>query len=290
MSSRDSDQVAMTHFTSQTTAAAILDGWRHEILEQASVSSFGPKELSLRLYSRYGMNDPTEYLHDPRTASGGIGSGPGSGSSPTRLVFPDTAFIYCGAKEIEDESLDRLDLWRSYGANGHGIAITTTWNRKGLAEDGFDILEVKYVDDAELIKNRKRYVRLQREIEKAIAAKNDDKAAKLHKKRMRLEVGYKGADYESEDELRIVYYAGDKSGAVPPILNFSAESGRLRAYVTRKVKVGVGQTLSGVYVTIGPRVPEYEASHWKMMADWTMRQLGLSGGRLACQSQLTYVG
>ena len=292
MPSKDPDQVAMTHFTSQSAAAAILDGWRQEILKQASasVSKFGPKELSLRLYSRYGMNDPTEHLHNPRTATGGIGSRRGGGASRTRLVFPDTTFIYCGAREIKDESLDRLDLWRAYGANGHGIAITTTWSKKGLADDGFDILKVKYVDNAELAKNRKRYVRLQSDIDKAIAAKRVDRAATLHKRRMDLEVGYKGADYESEDELRIVFYAGDKSGVVPPILNFSAESGRLRAYVTRKVKVGVGQTLSGLYVTIGPRVPAYEASHWRMMADWTVRQLGLSGGRLARQSQLNYVG
>ena len=107
---------------------------------------------------------------------------------------------------------------------------------------------------------------------------------------MELELGYKGADYKSENEIRIVCYAGDQSGVVPPILKFSAESGRLRAYVTRKVKVGVGQTLSGLYVTIGPRVPEYEASHWKMMVDWTVRQLGLSGSRWACQSELPYVG
>ena len=290
MLSKDPDQVAMTHFTSQSAAAAILDGWRQEIQDQSSVSRFGPKELSLRLYSRYGMNDPTEHLHAPRTASGGIGSRRGGGASRTRLVFPDTTFIYCGAREIEDESLDRLDHWRAYGANGHGIAITTTWSKKGLADDGFDVLEVKYVDDAELAKNRKRYVRLQREIDKSIAAKKYSRAEKLHKKRMSLEVGYKGADYESEDELRIVYYAGDKSGVVPRILTFSAESGRLRAYVTRKVRVGVGQTLSGLYITIGPRVPEYEASHWKLMADWTVRQLGLSGGRLARQSELTYVG
>ena len=282
MASKEPDPVAMTHFTSQTAAAAILDGWRHEILEQDSASKFGPKELSLRLYSRYGMNDPTEYLHEPRKA--------GDGSGRSRLVFPDTAFIYCGAKEIDDEALDRLDLWRAYGADGHGIAITTIWSRKGLADDGFDILKVKYVTTDRFEKLKDQYEELQTEIEKAIAAKEDDKARKLHIKRMELEVGYKGADYKSEDELRIVYYAGDKSGVVPPILTFSAESGRLRAYVTRKVKVGVGQTLSGLYVTIGPRVPEYEASHWKMMADWTVRQLGLSGSRWACQSELTYVG
>ncbi len=285
MPSKDPDRVAMTHFASQAAAAAILDGWRHEVLKQeASPTFFGPKELSLRLYSRYGMNDPTEYLHDPRAASGGTGSG------GTRLVFPDTAFIYCGAKEIEDEALDRLDLWRAYGANGHGIAITTVWSKKGLAGDGFDILEVEYASDAELAKNKNRYEELQKEIEEAIAARENDKAEKLHRERMKLEVGYKGADYESEDEVRIVHYAGDKSGAVSPMLNFSAAGGRLRAYVTRPVKVGAGQTLSGLYVTIGPRVPEHEASHWKMMADWTVRQLGLSGGRLARQSELTYVG
>ena len=285
------DRVAMTHFTTQGTAARILDGWRHEVLSQTSASEdFGPKELSLRLYSRYGMDDPTEYLHDPRKAAGGIGSQREDGSSRSRLVFPDTAFIFCGSREIENEALDRLDSWRAYGADGKGIAITTTWSKIGLTEDGLDILNVKYVPTAQLDELKNQYEKLQTEIDKAIADKNDNKTRDLHKKRMELEVGYKGADYKSENEIRIVYYAGDQSGVVPPILKFSAESGRLRAYVTRKVKVGVGQTLSGLYVTIGPRVPEYEASHWKMMADWTVRQLGLSGSRWACQSELPYVG
>ena len=282
MGSTEPDRVAMTHFTSQAAAAGILDGWRHEILKQASTAKFGPKELSLRLYSRYGMNDPTEYLHEPRKA--------GDGSGRSRLVFPDTAFICCGAREIKDESLDRLDFWRAYGADGHGIAITTIWSKKGLVDDGLDILKVQYVTAARFEKLRKQYRGLQTEIDQAVADKDKDRAKELHKQRMKLEVGYKGSDYKSEDELRIVYYAGDESGVVPPILTFSAESGRLRAYVTRKVKVGVDQTLSGLYVTIGPRVPKYEASHWTMMADWTVRQLGLSGSRWTCQSKLTYVG
>ena len=281
----------MTHFTSQEAAAQILDGWRHEMLKQTSASEkFGPQELSLRLYSRYGMNDPTEYLHDPRKAGGGIGSQREDGLSHSRLVFPDTAFIYCGSREIKNEALDRLDLWRAYGADGKGIAITTIWSKKGLADDGFEILNVKYKTTAQLDKLKNQYEKLQTEINKAIEEKNKDKAEELHKKRMAREVGYKGSDYKSEDELRIVFYAGDKSGEVPPILHFSAESGRLRAYVTRKVKVGVGKTLSGLYVTIGPRIPEYEVSHWNMMADWTVRQLGLSGSLRTCQSKLTYVG
>ena len=175
-------------------------------------------------------------------------------------------------------------------ADGHGIAITTIWSKKGLADDGLDILEVKYFTVAEFEELKNQYEEIQTEIDKAIDDNDNDRARALHKKRMNLEVGYKGSDYKSEDEIRIVYYAGDESGVVPPILNFSAESGRLRAYVTRKVKIGVGRTLSGLYVTIGPRVPEYEVSHWKMMADWTVRQLGLSGSRLTCQSKLTYVG
>ena len=154
----------------------------------------------------------------------------------------------------------------------------------------FEILNVKYKTTAQFDKLKNQYEKLQTEINKAIEEKNKDKAEELHKKRMAREVGYKGSDYKSEDELRIVFYAGDKSGEVPPILHFSAESGRLRAYVTRKVKVGVGKTLSGLYVTIGPRIPEYEVSHWKMMADWTVRQLGLSGSLQTCQSKLTYVG
>ena len=280
----------MTHFTSQAAAAGILDGWRHEILKQDSASKFGPKELSLRLYSRYGMNDPTEYLHDPRKTDGGIGRQREDGSSPSRLVFPDTAFIYCGSREIKNEALDRLDSWRAYGADGKGIAITTIWSKKGLAEDCLDILQVKYVSTAQLAKHKSQYEKLQTEIDNAIKDKHTDKAKELHKKRMDLEVGYKVSDYKSEKEIRIVYYAGDQSSVVPPILTFSAESDRLCAYVTRKVKVGVEQTLSGLYVTIGPRVPEYEASHWKMMADWTVRQLGLSGSQRTCQSELTYVG
>ena len=139
MQSNENDRVAMTHFTSQEAAAQILDGWRHEMLKQTSASEeFGPKELSLRLYSRYGMNDPTEYLHDPRKAGGGIGSQREDGLSHSRLVFPDTAFIYCGSREIKNEALDRLDLWRAYGADGKGIAITTIWSKKGLADDGFE--------------------------------------------------------------------------------------------------------------------------------------------------------
>ena len=282
MGSTEPDRVAMTHFTSQAAAAGILDGWRRELLKQPSGATFGPREVSLRLYSRYGMNDPTEYLHEPRKA--------GDGSGRSRLVFPDTAFICCGAREIEDEALDRLDHWRAYGADGHGIAITTIWSKKSLMDEGLEILKVKYVDNARFEKLRDQYRRLQEKIDKAVVDKNKDRAKELHKQRMKLEVGYKGLDYKSEDEFRIVYYAGDESGVVPPILTFSAESGRLRAYVTRKVKIGVGQTLSGLYVTIGPRVPEYEASHWKMMADWTVRQLGLSGSRPTCQSELTYVG
>ena len=91
----------MTHFTSQEAAAQILDGWRHEMLKQTSASEkFGPQELSLRLYSRYGMNDPTEYLHAPPKAGGGIGSQREDGLSHSRLVFPDTAFIYCGSMEL----------------------------------------------------------------------------------------------------------------------------------------------------------------------------------------------
>ena len=67
MKSNEPDRVAMTHFTSQAAAARILDGWRHEMLSRpdSTPEYEGAKELSLRLYSRYGMNDPTEYLREP---------------------------------------------------------------------------------------------------------------------------------------------------------------------------------------------------------------------------------
>ena len=294
MGSHENDKIAITHFTSQYAAAQILNGWRHEILQQtlSPAKDFGPNELSLRLSSRYGMNDPTEQLHNPRTAAGSIGNQAEHRPRRTRLIFPDTAFIYCGSKAVKNEELNRLDLWRAYGANGQGIAITTVWSKKGLNADGYDILNVKYITTAKLASLKKQYENLQEKIDKAIADKLTDKARDLHKERMELEVGYKNSDYKSEDEIRIVYYAGDKSSSshIASTLNFTAEGDRLRAYITRKVSVGAGRTLSGLHITIGPRVPEYEASHWKLMADWTVRQLGLSDSRSTQQSKLTYVG
>lgn len=195
MQSNKDDQVAITHFTSQAAAAQMLNGWRHEMLRQIGASEeFGPRELSLRLYSRYGMNDPTECLHDPRLAGVGNNSRRKDGSGHGRLVFPDTAFIYCGSKATEQEELNRLDLWRAYGVDGKGIAITTIWSRKGLADDGFDILRVKYKETAQLDELKNRYDKLQSEISKAIEENNKNKAEELHKKRMVLEVGYKNSD------------------------------------------------------------------------------------------------
>ena len=125
----------------------ILDGWRREILNQTgSKDDFGPNEVSIRLSSRYGLNDPTEHLHAPRKIRGR----PVTKKSHGRLVFPDTAFVYCGAKAAENEVFDRLDLWRAYGADGNGIAITTAWSKAGLVESGLDVIEVEYVNDSEL--------------------------------------------------------------------------------------------------------------------------------------------
>ena len=113
------------------------------------------------------MNDPTEHVHDPRKAGGAIGRQREDGSTPSRLVFPDTAFIYCGSRETENEDLDRLDLWRAYGANGEGIAITTIWSKKDLAEDGLGVLKVEYVSAAQLSEHKLQSEKLQMEIDKA---------------------------------------------------------------------------------------------------------------------------
>ena len=291
MQREEPDRIALTHFTSQSVAAQILDGWRREVLEQpGATEDVGPNEVSLRLYSRYGMNDPTEYIHTPREVDSRRVDNRENGTRRTRLVFPDTAFVFCGSREAKSEDLDRLDLWRAYGSNGNGIAITTIWSRTGLTNDKLDIVPVKYVPNHRFAELKEENEKIQMDIDRAIEARNTAKAKELHQRRMVLEVGYKGSDYKSEDEVRIVYYAGDKSNEVPRSLVFTAESGRLRAYVEHKVKIGVGQTLAGLYVTIGPRVPEHEASHWQSMADWTIRQLGLSGTRSTSQSRLTYVG
>ena len=98
-------------------------------------------------------------------------------------------------------------------------------------------------------------------------------------------------DYETEQEVRLVCFLGDESGAVRrpgrKEIHFDSASGRLRTYIKRPVRLGV--TLTGLDITLGPRIPEGDAQHWKAMGRWMLAQMGLSGPEVR-QSTLKYIG
>ena len=107
----------ITHFTSQAAAAAILDGWCMDLTRSNSPKN-GSREIQVRLYSRWGTNDPRE----PRTAESGtdltLRKHPKSGPAQSRMTFPDEVFMCCGStpqRGDEGETTDRLEMWRAYG-------------------------------------------------------------------------------------------------------------------------------------------------------------------------------
>ena len=267
---------------------SLLDHGDHEDLPERHARS---TVVVIAVRPRYGLNDPLEHPHGDRKIESNR-AGADEESMKSRLVFPDRAFIFCGSSEADDETLNRLDLWRAYGANGNGIAITTEWRKDGLKADGLVIVPVEYGSDDYLKNVEKRIVAIEAEIDAELDKPNinENRVNELLEERMELEVKHKHEDYRSESEVRIAYYAGDQSIEVPPVLSVTADSGRLRTYVERMVKIGEDQALVGLYLTIGPRVSEIEASHWQLMADWTTRQLGLSGKTQTAQSKLNYLG
>ena len=104
----------------------------------------------MRLYSRWGTNDPrephiVEYGTDRTTEKH-----PKGPSAQSRDTFPDDVFMWCGSTpqlDEDGETTDRLEMWRAYGDNGHGVALTTWWNSQELEFEGLEIVEVKYLKD-----------------------------------------------------------------------------------------------------------------------------------------------
>ena len=284
----------ITHFTSQFTAVAMLDGWRRDLIQgdMKGGEALGPAEVKIRLYGRSGMNDPreqriSEFGTDITSEKHPKGSEPQS-----RKTFPDDVFMLCGSKpQIGEtgEATNRLEMWRAYGDDGRGIALTTWWNTQQLKNEGLEIVEVEYASgsDLESIDQRiKSLLDSQRD-----ESRDRNKREKLRMDRMKLGVGYKPCDYKSEEEVRLVCFLGDESGAVRKAgrkeIHLEVTKGRLRTYIERPVRLG--RTLTGLDITFGPRMDPNEVRHWEKVVWWMLAQMGLSGGRVE-KSKLKYIG
>ena len=282
----------ITHFTSQATAAAILDGWRRDLIghDRADGRDLGPAEVKVRLYSRSGTNDPREQQMAEFGADITSEKHPKGQEAGFRSTFPDDVFMMCGSKpRVGDkgEATNRLEMWRAYGDDGRGVALTAWWDPKQITGEGLEIVEVQYTSDLESITAKmERLLDLQRDDSKSRSEREE-----LRMKRMKLGACHKHSDYESEEEVRLVCFLGDESGAVRKAgvkeIHLDATSGRLRTYIERPVKLGT--TLTRLDITLGPRMTSNDKRHWEKVAQWMLAQMGLSGGRVQA-SELKYIG
>ena len=185
----------------------------------------------MRLYSRWGTNDPrephiTEYGTD-RTMQ----KHPKDSPAQSRNTFPDDVFMWCGSTPKRGEggeTRDRLEMWRAYGDNGRGVALTAWWDVQELEFEQLEIIEVKYATDLSSIHADINQLMEQQ----SDPTKSRSEREEIRKRRMRLDAGHKDHDYESEQEVRLVYFLGDESGSVHgQNFRFEASSGRLRSYM-----------------------------------------------------------
>ena len=279
----------ITHFTSQTAAAAILDGWRQDLVRGDEIRrTDGPAEVMVRLYSRSGTNDPLEQEMAKYDKDITPERRPKGSTKKFRRTFPDDVFMLCGSKPQDaGEATNRLEMWRAYGDDGRGVALTTWWNGEQLHAEGLEILEVKYVTDFKDVKSK---------ISALLDSQADQNESrrereKRRRQRMTLAARYKLRDYESEEEVRLVRFLGDKSGAVRAAgrneIHLDATTGRLRMYIERPVKLGT--TLTKLDITLGPRMLPNDVDRWENVGRWMLAQMGLSGGTVQ-KSQLQYIG
>ena len=278
-------ETGIVHFTSQSVAAAIFDGWLRDLRSKSRQS--GPIEVNFRLYSRSGMNDPMEQA----ISEYGSDTTVNRGDTKQRNTVPDDSFLMCGTipqTGEKGEAVNRLDMWRAYGDDGKGVAITTWWDSERIKTiEGLEIIEVNYDSD---IDHMKRCVDSLLK-EQADPSKSQSERDRIRKQRLRLEVGHKHRDYESENEVRLVYFLGDASGELlghrGKEMQLDASNGRLRAFIERPIRVG--ESLKKIDITLGPRLAENEVRHWQRITQWVLARLGLSGGTVQ-QSELLYIG
>ena len=162
--------------------------------------------------------------------------------------------------------------------------MTTWWNVKELKVEGLEILKVVYLPELSTVHAKiDQLMEQQRDLAKDMSSREN-----IRMERMRLEALHKHRDYESEQEVRLVYFLGDESGSVHRHnFRFEASGGRLRSFIERPVRLR--NSLTKLDITLGPTMNRNDVSHWKRVGDWTLRQMGVSGGRVE-QSQLKYLG
>ena len=282
----------ITHFTSQRAAAAILEGWRKDLIagDKLGDGSKGPPEIKIRLYSRSGTNDPHEQVMAEYGTDLTKQKHSGKATPKFRSTIPDDVFMWCGSKPQKGEKgeeTNRLEMWRAYGDDGRGVALTTWWNDEQLKMEGLKIISIEYVPDLESIKSEmKELLDRQKDSRKSRSERDETRI-----RRLELGARHKHHDYESEQEVRLVCFLGDESGAVrktgPKEIHFEAPNGRLRTYIERPIRLGT--TLTGLDITLGPRMLPGDARHWERLSQWMLAQMGLSGGDVR-QSQLEYIG
>ena len=207
-----------------------------------------------------------------------------------RNTVPDDSFLMCGAIPqigAKGEAVNRLDMWRAYGDDGKGVAITTWWDSERIKFEGLEIIKVDYDSDLDKIKRRvKKMLK-----DQADPRKSQSERDRIRKQRLRLEIGHKHKDYKSENEVRLVYFLGDESGALLQSkgkeIHVDATNGRLRTFVERPFRVG--ESLKQIDITLGPRQTENEVRHWQRVSQWVLARMRLSGGDVR-QSELQYIG
>ena len=283
--------MGITHFTSQSVAAAIFDGWLRDI--RSNEHQTEPIEINLRLYSRSGMNDPMEQKISEYGSDVTVSKRSTDSDTKQRNTVPDDAFLMCGTAPQtgkKGEALNRLDMWRVYGDNGKGVAITTWWDSERIKEiEGLEIIEVDYDSNLDHIKCCvNKLLKDQTE-----SSKSQSERDSIRKQRLRLEIGHKHKDYKSENEVRLACFLGDESGAVlgsmGKEIHLDATSGRLRTFIERPVQVGTSLSLYKVDITLGPRQTGNEVRHWQRVAQWVLARMRLSGGTVR-RSELQYIG
>ena len=278
-------ETGIVHFTSQSVAAAIFDGWLRDI--RSKIHQSGPIEVKFRLYSRSGMNDPMEQA----ISEYGSDTTANRVDTKRRNAVPDDSFLMCGTMPQigeKGEAVNRLDMWRAYGDNGKRVAITTWWDsERTMNKEGLEFIEVNYDSDIDHIKRCVNSLLK----EQADPSKSQSERDRIRKQRLRLEVGHKHKDYESENEVRLVYFLGDASGELlghrGKEMQLDASNGRLRAFIERPIQVG--ESLKKIDITLGPRLTENEVRHWQRITQWVLSRIGLSGGTVQ-QSELLYIG
>ena len=110
--------------------------------------------------------------------------------------------MWCGSKPqagTEGEAADRLEMWRAYGDDGKGVALTLWWDNDEVRKEGLEIIEVDYLSKDEFETTSKKIKDLYEE--QRDEDRDREEREEIRRKRMRLGALHKLKDYEGEQEF-----------------------------------------------------------------------------------------